>query len=1579
MGFVTVPGLGVVKIAGDVPTQAEDQEMQRLLSLQTAPGPAPSQADFTPEDIESAGFGDLAQTMRGFQQLEEPAGREFWGDYEHPLQSEFVRPLAAGVSALPRGVLKGALAGAEVVAGRPYAPELVELEQSWADWERGLTKGAKPEDDDIYAVLGKASEGEVTPLLSLMTRGMVQATPGMIAAVQSMPAYMGTLIGDYAEQAAAERGSDSIEFNDLGRAIALAGAVAGTERASALKALSGAGASTVKGAVARGALIEGGEEYAQQHLENIAMQAGSDRPGFLGVDWEEGHKGGIHTAFVGGPMGALAGLGGAVSRRPPAEPTPVVEEVATPTAEERRIATGFSGTGTVEAALAGVRSVHAVEHDPKVVEQYNKAHGTSYKPRSIVDVDPAEIAAESPDVYHASPVCKNFSKAKRLRTADKGDVASAEAVSRVIREAEPPVVTVENVPAYKDTALFRLITDALDAKGYTWDVVEHDAADYGAPQSRKRMLLRAVREGSLPPLPPKVAPGDWYTAVEDLIADAPESTIPQWERDRIARMVKRGTLDITKPILTMGGSAGRGVAAAVNAGSPSKTLKATPKEVPRILMPDGTVKRVTPRMMARLMGLPDTFAIPDHHGLAKTVLGNGISGEVTRGLIQPLVDRSTPVVEEVTEEVVTPTEEVVAAADYAARPAPREQVEADTDVAVRRVEADKTLAEEIAAVPTRPRTGEAEPRTTQAQAQAELDQADVDVDTAASDPSASLADVVEKQARTAGLHSDANNASNEDTRAFLEEMFPDDPGRVKKTMSQDRVPVSQALAELQARDLHTRTPDDFTAKTTDPFDAMLDDIIATGRNADHVEKLAFGHAKIQHRRVYRNLLRKYGKAETQAERNSLAQKIDSVREVSEKIAEANAKAQRAWGLAGRYSQFFLDKDLTLVEALAKAKVDKGGLELSKAQRDFIEREYAASDKLEARATPMRQGAVKKMRALSRVIRRLEGKASPTKRDAKLLKEAKKRYDRAEGVVVVADHDIRAAKSIRLNAVDKSQAGVILSPAASNAVQDVFDASRALRSSGEDSALGRQGMNLLARSLFTKEQAWIKTIPPALKMLAAAVVNNPAGRASARRLQQGLVDQPYQAVFDLAGGEIADVEGVGGRHGGTLDAKQEEFATNLFNRLGGFGRAVGERLIEPSQNAYALTLNMLRRDYFDRALKKRLTEAGIPADLSATELVKAVKADPQLLADLESDAYMTNVFTGRGDWRVGTGGRAKGEGAKDIAGVLARRLLYAPKYMASIVENALRTIPSAALTGLLTRRSWTKPLNYKNYPEWFKKIKDREYDPKVLPLVMSGVGPFKDVSDYQRGRLVGEAVFETAWLGSLAALAMIGLGDDEDEVSWRERLRRFNDPESADYRKLVIGNWHISLEGGRGATIRHLMPYGLSKSEADDMAAMDFDVDYSRRIGRMLRNKLHPFVSPLVGVLSNEDYLGEPLTDQEYEEAKDNAYDMLVHLGQRSIPIALAFTPIIAESMGEALGEGMAETGIPGLVPPDPSMADPDAPNLLNRLLITGGTNMFGIGSQYYDPESGDANLPPELRRLLRRANPAAQLRLPTVP
>jgi site-specific DNA-cytosine methylase len=306
----------------------------------------------------------------------------------------------------------------------------------------------------------------------------------------------------------------------------------------------------------------------------------------------------------------------------------------------KRVVTTFSGGGTVEAALTGARSVGAAEFDPAIVQHFNRAHKTTHKPADATQVNPADVKSAAPDLYHASPVCKNFSKAKRLATCTPQDRASAERVAKIIDEARPPVVTVENVPAYADTALFKLITDALDKNGYKWDTVIHDAADYGANQTRKRVLLRAVREGELPPLPPKEAGADWFKSIEDLIDEAPDSVIPNWEITRIQNMAVRGTIDLKKPILTMGGSAGRSVAAARNPGVPAPTLKASPKEVPRIRLPDGRVKRVTPEMMRRLMGLPDDYPTPEGHRLAKTILGNGIHGEVTRKLIQPLLDRA---------------------------------------------------------------------------------------------------------------------------------------------------------------------------------------------------------------------------------------------------------------------------------------------------------------------------------------------------------------------------------------------------------------------------------------------------------------------------------------------------------------------------------------------------------------------------------------------------------------------------------------------------------------------------------------------------------------------------------------------------------------------------------------------------------------------------------------------------------------------------------------------------------------------------------------------------------------------------
>ena len=80
-----------------------------------------------------------------------------------------------------------------------------------------------------------------------------------------------------------------------------------------------------------------------------------------------------------------------------------------------------------------------------------------------------------------------------------------------------------------------------------------------------------------------------------------------------------------------------GFPGAKSAGEPAPTLTAS-HQVPRIILPDGRIKRVTSRMLARLMGISDDVPLPDDYYLAKKVLGNGVHGEVTRQIIQPVAE-----------------------------------------------------------------------------------------------------------------------------------------------------------------------------------------------------------------------------------------------------------------------------------------------------------------------------------------------------------------------------------------------------------------------------------------------------------------------------------------------------------------------------------------------------------------------------------------------------------------------------------------------------------------------------------------------------------------------------------------------------------------------------------------------------------------------------------------------------------------------------------------------------------------------------------------------------------------------------
>ncbi len=73
-------------------------------------------------------------------------------------------------------------------------------------------------------------------------------------------------------------------------------------------------------------------------------------------------------------------------------------------------------------------------------------------------------------------------------------------VGRLIREAKPDLVTMENVPQLLDHEVFARFLDDLDGFKIWHGVV--DCTQYGVPQTRKRLVLLASRLGPIELLPP---------------------------------------------------------------------------------------------------------------------------------------------------------------------------------------------------------------------------------------------------------------------------------------------------------------------------------------------------------------------------------------------------------------------------------------------------------------------------------------------------------------------------------------------------------------------------------------------------------------------------------------------------------------------------------------------------------------------------------------------------------------------------------------------------------------------------------------------------------------------------------------------------------------------------------------------------------------------------------------------------------------------------------------------------------------------------------------------------------------------
>lgn len=306
--------------------------------------------------------------------------------------------------------------------------------------------------------------------------------------------------------------------------------------------------------------------------------------------------------------------------------------------------TYFSGGGLVEEGLKGIIDpVVAVEYDEKISGVYRNNFGQHIVTADVRDVDPKELVKQidgEVEYFHASPVCKNYSQAKSNHAEVELDKETAASTADFINAIKPKVVTIENVKGYKDSEAMKIITDALDANGYTWDADVYNAADYGGYTNRERLIVRAVRDGKLPEKPKKMArKSGWYEAVADIIPTLTEKKngVAPWMDIRL----KADGIDwrnIDKPLYVMGSAYADGKIPHAFADELLPTLRTKSGDV--IVMPDGKVYRAMGRVLARVSGVSDDYKMPFSENLSHTIIGNGIPTQLTEHFIAPLLQNT---------------------------------------------------------------------------------------------------------------------------------------------------------------------------------------------------------------------------------------------------------------------------------------------------------------------------------------------------------------------------------------------------------------------------------------------------------------------------------------------------------------------------------------------------------------------------------------------------------------------------------------------------------------------------------------------------------------------------------------------------------------------------------------------------------------------------------------------------------------------------------------------------------------------------------------------------------------------------
>ncbi len=298
-----------------------------------------------------------------------------------------------------------------------------------------------------------------------------------------------------------------------------------------------------------------------------------------------------------------------------------------------RVASLFSGAGGLDLGFkkAGFEIVWANDNDSDAVKTYIKNIGDHCVLGDIEKLDIKKLPKVD-GIIGGFP-CQGFSVANTQRTVDDSRNTLYKTFVKAVKLGQPKFFLAENVKGILSLgggAVFSYIISDFKEAGYICTYALVNAADYGVPQSRQRVLILGIRKDLAPKKiswPPKPTHEGRQISVGSALAAVPDPDKPHKLKNHVYSQFK---------LKFNGYISNRRVDP--NRPSPTITARGDNKGGAMIIHHPSNTRRMTCREVAIVQGFPISFEFTGSMTSVYKQIGNAVPPPLAFAAAKQILD-----------------------------------------------------------------------------------------------------------------------------------------------------------------------------------------------------------------------------------------------------------------------------------------------------------------------------------------------------------------------------------------------------------------------------------------------------------------------------------------------------------------------------------------------------------------------------------------------------------------------------------------------------------------------------------------------------------------------------------------------------------------------------------------------------------------------------------------------------------------------------------------------------------------------------------------------------------------------------